>query len=413
MAVRCEVAVSIRLELRIGEIVHRAAPPDVMEAFQQAEVRESAGGQSGFQLSFWAGKRSRVSEAMVARLFDPPTRVILSVVVRGRRHVLVDGVVTRHDYAPSNKAGQTLLTLSGTDLTFYMDLVDATGRSFPAAPPFTQVVMMLAPYASLGILGRVVPNVIQLLTNPVEKIPLQRGTDLAHIRSLAAQAGYVFYVEPGPTAGRSAAYWGPEVRLGPVQPALSVDSDGGSNVESLSFSFDGLARRVVTSDWFDETRKRMVPLVVPDVSVLKPPLGRDLPPALKHVNEALDVPEPPDLARPALTDAERRTIMELYERDVAELRCRHNASLAETLAYRLAYTGIGSDAVSASGQVDVLRYGHVLRSRRLVGVRGGGARYDGTWFVTGVSHTLRPGTFTQSFQLARGAFGSVEGTVTR
>jgi hypothetical protein len=58
-------------------------------------------------------------------------------------------------------------------------------------------------------------------------------------------------------------------------------------------------------------------------------------------------------------------------------------------------------ALSASGSLDVLRYGHVLRSRMLVGVRGAGIAYDGLWYVDSVTHNLKRGEYKQSFQLSR------------
>ena len=36
---------------------------------------------------------------------------------------------------------------------------------------------------------------------PVEQIPAQKGTDLAYIQQLAEEAGYVFYITPGPLPG--------------------------------------------------------------------------------------------------------------------------------------------------------------------------------------------------------------------
>ncbi len=60
-----------------------------------------------------------------------------------------------------------------------------------------------------------------------------------------------------------------------------------------------------------------------------------------------------------------------------------------------------ADAVTGTGQLDVLRYGHVLRSRQLVGVRGAGLVYDGFYYVRSVSHTIRRGSYTQNFSLAR------------
>ena len=57
-------------------------------------------------------------------------------------------------------------------------------------------------------------------------------------RTLAQQCGYVFYLEPGPIPGTSKAYWGPEIRIGEPQPALSVNMDALTNVEQLTFNFD-------------------------------------------------------------------------------------------------------------------------------------------------------------------------------
>ena len=36
----------------------------------------------------------------------------------------------------------------------------------------------------------------------------------------------------------SMAYWGPKMKVGVPQPALNIDMDAHTNVESLSFSFD-------------------------------------------------------------------------------------------------------------------------------------------------------------------------------
>ena len=46
---------------------------------------------------------------------------------------------------------------------------------------------------------------------------------------------------PARCPGTSIAYWGPEVRIGVPQPALTVNMDADTNVETLSFSYDGLA----------------------------------------------------------------------------------------------------------------------------------------------------------------------------
>jgi hypothetical protein len=60
-----------------------------------------------------------------------------------------------------------------------------------------------------------------------------------------------------------------------------------------------------------------------------------------------------------------------------------------------------SEAVSGNGTLDVLRYGRVLRSRMLVGVRGAGLAYDGLYYVDSVTHNVKRGEYKQNFTLSR------------
>jgi len=58
-----------------------------------------------------------------------------------------------------------------------------------------------------------------------------------------------------------------------------------------------------------------------------------------------------------------------------------------------------------------VRYGHVLKARQLVGVRGAGDAFDGLHFVTKVTSSFKRGEFTQSFSLARNGLLSTIPTV--
>ena len=50
---------------------------------------------------------------------------------------------------------------------------------------------------------------------------------------------------------------------------------------------------------------------------------------------------------------------------------------------------------------DVVRYGHILKARQLVGVRGTGLAYDGLYYVKSVTHKIKRGEYKQSFELSR------------
>jgi hypothetical protein len=60
-----------------------------------------------------------------------------------------------------------------------------------------------------------------------------------------------------------------------------------------------------------------------------------------------------------------------------------------------------AEAVTGRGELDVLRYGGVLKARQLVGVRGAGTAYDGLYYVKSVTHRIKAGEYKQSFELSR------------
>jgi hypothetical protein len=59
------------------------------------------------------------------------------------------------------------------------------------------------------------------------------------------------------------------------------------------------------------------------------------------------------------------------------------------------------DCVTASGSLDVSRYGRLLRARGLVGVRGASAPFNGLYYVRSVTTTIKRGECKQSFELTR------------
>jgi hypothetical protein len=359
----------IHMTLLIGPGFPIPAPAAVLNALESVQVT-SGTDRGGFQLSFKVGKADKLLTTMLpAGYLDPIiTRVILVATVRGVPHVLADGVVTRHELASSNEPGASTLTVTGEDLSVLMDLVEMPFMRFPGMNELAQVNTILAKYAAFGVVPVVVPPVISLVPAPTEKIPTQTGTDLAYIRQLAQRCGYIFCLEPGPAPGTSIAYFGPDVRVPVPQPALSINMDAHSNVDSLSFSLDGRAKKIVVITVLDPiTKKITIPIPVPNLNILKPPLGARLtPPARVEFPEGMAALDPGEAAKRAL-----------------------GISIS------------AADAITGTGSLDVSRYGHVLRSRMLVGIRGAGLAYDGMYYVNNVTHTLKRGEYKQSFNLSR------------
>ena len=105
----------IHLTLLIGPLpVPIPAPLPLVEALQSVQV-SSERERTGFQLKFSLSKTSLIQLALLpAGLLDPMvTRVVVIVTFLGIPQVICDGVVTRHELAPSSEAGQSTLTLTG------------------------------------------------------------------------------------------------------------------------------------------------------------------------------------------------------------------------------------------------------------------------------------------------------------
>src|SRR5215468_6840918 len=222
----------VQLRLLIGPVFPLTPPREVMDALSDVEVDVDDVGQSGFKLTFSIDKQSPLQILFLLTGGLPLLfmRVVIVVVVNGVTNVLIDGVITNNSIAPGDKGSNSTLTLMGKDLTVLMDQSKWSGFPFPTMPAEARIALLLLKYAIFGVVPLIVPSVLLFVPIPIDQIPSQQGTDLEYIRYLADQAGYVFYIDPGPIPGVSRAYWGPQVKVGPVQPALGIDMDAYTNV---------------------------------------------------------------------------------------------------------------------------------------------------------------------------------------
>lgn len=354
----------IQLTLLMGPIAVAPVPVAVIDALESAQVTSAVGQRSGFQISFTYSKTSPIATTLIpAGYFDPMIRVILVATINGMPKVLADGPIKRQDVVASSQPGENRLTITGEDVSGYMDVIDFSGFPFPGMPTVARVAALIAKYAPLGIIPLPIPEIFTSISLPTEAIPHQQGTDYQYLNKMAAEAGYEFYITPGPAPGTNTAYWGPQVRIGLPQPALTVDMDHASNIDSLSFSADGGA--AVMPYGFVKAGGFSIPVPVPNISLLAPPLAaRPLIPT-----------------KTKLIDTERHKMPKV---------------MSLLLAQRAA-----TDPVTASGSFDLARYGKPLDARSLVGVRGAGLAHDGLYYVRSVTHTLGRGSWKQSFQMSR------------
>ncbi|MBX3330925.1 MAG: hypothetical protein KF722_11020 [Nitrospira sp.] len=359
----------IHVSLLIGPVVPIPVSQEVLDALTNVQVISSTDDKmNGFELTFVLSTRSPLHTIFLLSAGSPIPliRVVIAVVINGTTEVLMDGVMTQHEIKPGTDAAHTTLIVKGKDLTAVMDYLEFN-IPYPAMPAEARVTLMLAKYLPFGVIPLVIPSILVDVPIPVERIPNQRGTDLNYIRWLAKRVGYVFYMEPGPAVGTSLAYWGPEIKVGVPQPALNINMDAHTNVDSMSFTFDTERRTLPIIYLHNKETKAIIPIPVLDITPLNPPLGL--------------IPPIPMQTKP--------------------VRGMAKYSPVEALLIGVAKAAKSSDAVKGTGSLDVLRYGRVLKARKLVGVRGAGPAFDGLHYVTSVTHAIKRGEYKQNFTLSR------------
>jgi hypothetical protein len=192
----------VQLSLFIGPIP-LPAPREVVQALVHAKVENGSGdAQSGFELSFELPARSPLRTLFLISGGGslPLMRVVLVVTINGRSQSIIDGVTTNVETQPG-EGGVSKLVVKGKDMSALMDIIELPGILYPAMPPSVRVLLVLAKYAALGVIPLVIPSILDIPPLPMQQIPQQRGSDYAYVKRLAGEAGYVFYLEPGPVPG--------------------------------------------------------------------------------------------------------------------------------------------------------------------------------------------------------------------
>ncbi len=361
----------IRLIVLAGETIPLPASYDLMTALTHVEVTNDADQGDGFQMTLALSKDSLINYGILSDgSLDPFNRVVIGVLLGLSPEVLINGVITHHQFSPSNDPGMSMLTVTGKDVTAMIDLKE-TNQPYKNQPDFVIVNRVLANYVQYGLLPPY--QVTPTSDIPIElmRIPRQHETDLKFIQRMAKRNGFIFYVEPL-TFGVDTAYWGPETHLSIPQAALSMNMGPSTNIPAIQFSNDALTPVTTEARLLEPITKTIIPL--PSL----PPLR--IPPLVSGPSPA---------------------------KGTVQLRNVANQNPAQAATSIIAAVTNAPDSVRAEGELDTVRYGNVLRARRLVGVRGAGMSYDGFYYVRRVTHTIARGTYTQKFTLSREGTGSL------
>jgi hypothetical protein len=371
----------VNLTLLIGPGVPLPATPDIAEAVQSVSVTHNDEGRSGFQIVLQVGRAGPTDlldyRLLLNPLLRPFSRVILVVLFGGMPRVLMDGLITNQQFSPGSNPGTATLTLTGEDVSIAMDM-EKKRAEFPAMDEMLIALMIIATYAQYGLIPDVTPPPTVDIPLPIERTPVQQGTDLDQLKSMAQRFGYVFYITPGPLPGMNMAHWGPPQRIGLPQRALTVNQGPEQNVNQISFTYNGLAPTIVKDQVQDRLTNMSFP-VMTFASLRLPPLA----------------------AMPALPFQLPNVRTSLLEQNTG-------LSVVEAYSRAQGITDKSVDGVvTAQGELDALRYGGLLEARGIVGLRGAGFTYDGLYYVKSVSHAISKGQYKQRFNLTREGTGAI------
>jgi hypothetical protein len=364
------------LTVLLGPTVPVPAPPELVLAMKSAEVRYSDSEDTGWEIVFQAGRSGPTDlvdyPALILPLLRPGNRVIMVVTVGPIPQVILDGIVTEQELTPGTRAGTATITIRGKDVSVLMSLHEVS-TEWVGMPEGVIARLVILSYFQVQLLPFVVDPPLIDPPLPIDRVPTQQKTDLEFLRDLAGSFGYVFYVTPGPAPGLNTGYWGPPVRVGMPQKALTVNMGAESNATIGAFRHEATRPTMVSGSVQDPL---LGDLPVQTFAPLRPPLAS----------------EPTWLVN---QDVVRRK--QLRESGVTAV---------EAFAYAQGITDETSDSVFVDGELDTARYEAVLQPRSLVGLRGVGYSYDGLYYVKSVTHTIERGRYHQRFALTREGIGS-------
>ncbi|MBU3078995.1 phage late control D family protein [Sphingomonas quercus] len=345
-------------------------PAMLVQALKSIEVEAAVGQASALRLhfelsrSFWGDL-----DTLAFQLFRPLVPLTIRVSAGlGVPQVLINAYVRDARLEASNTPGATRLEVVALDALGTIMAHVQQPFTWPNSPDSVIAAAIFGRYA-------IVPTVIPTapLRTVLDTTTNQRDYDATYLFQLARRNNYELYIQPDPVIGRDFGHFHPPFLAVPPQGVLSIDFGTQTNLDSFHVSNDMLAPTGVIALSTDPRTRAPIPAV--GLASIEPPMG--LEPALTRII-------PPPIERPAATDA---------------------ASPAEMQAQALARTSRTSRAISASGEVDGLKYARPLLVGLPVLVRGPGSQHSGLYYVRSVTHRISRDNWTQSFTGWRNAVG--------
>lgn len=195
---------------------------------------------------------------------------------------------------------------------------------------------------------------------------IQRETDMQFLKRLALRNGFECYVEG--TTG----YFRPSQVDDTPQPVLAVHFGEETNVNRFSIEVNALTPTNVAMFQVDRVNKEILDAA-----------------AETSQQTALGDTDPAGLLSSGMNPGQ------IYIGMNAATGNPEMAALCQGLFHE------GEWFVTGEGEIDANEYGHVLKPRGTVTIKGVGETHSGVYYVTHVTHSFTPDGYTQSFRVKR------------
>jgi phage protein D len=293
-------------------------------------------------------------------------RITVLAAFPNQTEVVFDGYIAHLHVRTNDERGNMTVEIRGVDASYHMNQEEKTriwrGQTYE---DIARTILTGDPYTFNAIVADP-PG-----TGEPPAQVAQRDTDHRFLRELARRRGYEFYVLGGN------AYFRPPDLSGTPQKLIAVNFGDQTNCYRFEVTADGTAPTQAQVSYFDAMEGQ----AVTDVATES---GLDL------------------LGTTPLSGQRGRIGMPQATRIARGHGFSSGAQASEYAAGMLRRNGWW---VTASGTLNGLRYGAVLRSRKTVTVKGVGTNYNGIYYVRKVQHRLTQSTYEMQFELARNAIG--------
>lgn len=289
-------------------------------------------------------------------------RVVITAGLEGDAAQLITGYITHLRPAFGVGLERCRLDIWGTDASVLMDRVDRL-KEWPNKKDSDIAAEV---FQSYGLTPRVTAT--EVIHDEDISTIIQRETDIQLLRRLALRNGFECFVD-----GDTGYFRAPEADS-PPQPVLAVLFGGATNVNRFSLDANALTPSDVTMCQLDHASGDVLNATAKQGR--QPSLGAK--PAGGYLRAGME----PGLVRIGRTVTTGNAEM---------------SALCEGLFDQ------GAWFVTGQGEVAANEYGHILKPRSTVTIKGIGEAHSGVYYVTHVTHRFALDGYTQGFRVKRNA----------